>query len=521
MKKNCFFMTALFAVSSLLLSCSSNSTDSDYLAVKISGDNNWSVLDVNTGDFLYRDEFKNCPSVIVDDLFFVEKDKGNGYECYNVENISNPINKEAYVYASNFRDGVAPVLKKGDPITIINSKGEEVKVLDKSIVNVLPFNNGFSNVSTKDGKVGIIDTKGEWVIKADYERIIPFSQDGYAVTMKKQNDTIYNYAIVDKTGQKFYSFSSEKYEPIGSLVNGTMPVRKDDRVIYIDKNGERVLDAGKFVRGTENSYGMYDDVTVYASEDGKMGLMNSKGEKLIRDKYDIIIPQKDGKYIAFRDNKCGLIDKDDNTILPFDYLKIQKLKNNRYVVREGNNKYSLIDEKGGEICKETLASISLYNEAPIVFDARTQMKSFVEETSDVFEMIKGFGQAMESFIDDSPMLEEGEVPDDYDSLPDDEYDESSDALRSMSMHGFVDKYPITMELVVKGSEVSGSLYYDKQGPSNRLFVKGVVRNGSVELYETDNKSNPTGSYRGILTSSSFDGEYTTTSGKTMSVHAGK
>ncbi len=516
--KKCYLnlLVILVIVSCFLTACENNS-GSDYLAVKITGDKNWSILDVNSGEFIYRDEFKNCPSVIVDNLFFVEKDKGNGYECYNVTNISNPINKEAYVYASNFRDGVAPVLKKGEPISIINAMGQEVKVLDKKIVNVFPFNNGFSNVITKDGKVGVIDTKGAWAIKADYEGIIPFSQDGFAVTMKKQNDTLYNYSIVDAHGQKYYSFSSEKYEPIGSIVNGSMPVRKDNRVIYIDKNGERILEAGMFFKGSEISYGMYNGVTVYASNDAKMGLMNEKGEKLIRDKYDFIIPQKDGKFIVFRDGKCGLIDKDDNTILPIDYYNIQKLKDNRYVVREGENKYSLIDEKGNEICKETLASISLYKEAPVIFDANTRMKTFVEE--EILDMTRSFDEMM-----DELEIENGEVPDDYESLPDVEEDKANEdlsALGTLRMKGIVDRYPITIEFTVKGSQVTGNLYYDRQGPSNRLYFKGTNRNGIVDLVETDDQSNFTGKFHGILTSSSFSGEYTTAKGKTMQAIANR
>ncbi len=402
MKKTFFYVLNLsFAVMIFLTACSEATTSGDdYLAVKVSGDKNWSILDVNTGDFIYRDEFGNCPSVVVDNLFFVEKDKGNGYECYNVKNISKSINDEVYMYACNFQSGVAPVLKKGDPITIINTEGIEIKALDKSIVETYPFMNGYSIVVSKDNKVGAIDTKGNWIIKADYESIIPFSQDGYAITFKKQNDTIYNYTIVNGQGQKFYSFSSEKYVPLGSIVNGTMPVRKGDKVIYIDANGERIAEAGKYFPGRENAYGIYDGVMVYSSEDMKMGLMTQNGEKLIRDKYDMILPQKDGTFVAYRDGKCGLIDKNDKVLLPFDFYKIQRLANNRYVVREGMNKYSLIDGSGGEISKETFASISLYNDAPILFEANTKMQTFVDEMADVSELIAGFNTILSSITDE-------------------------------------------------------------------------------------------------------------------------
>lgn len=398
MKKSFFYLLNLsFAAMMLLTACSeTNKSGGDYLAVKVSGDNNWSILDVNTGDFIYRDEFGNCPSVVVDNLFFVEKDKGNGYECYNVNNISKSINDEVYMYACNFQCGVAPVLKKGDPITIINTEGTEIKALDKKIVETYPFMNGYAVVVSKDNKVGAIDTKGNWIIKADYESIIPFSQDGYAITFKKQNDTIYNYTIVDGQGQKFYSFSSEKYIPLGSIVNGSMPVKKGDKVIYIDANGERIAEAGKYFPGREDAYGIYDGVMVYSSEDMKMGLMTQDGEKLIRDKYDMILPQKDGTFVAYRDGKCGLIDKNDKVLLPFDFYKIQRLSNNRYVVREGMNKYSLIDGNGGEISKETFASISLYNDAPIIFEADTKMKTFVDEMADVAELIAGFNDIISS-----------------------------------------------------------------------------------------------------------------------------
>ena len=444
MKKSFFYLLNLsFAVMMLLTACSeTNKSGGDYLAVKVSGDNNWSILDVNTGDFIYRDEFGNCPSVVVDNLFFVEKDKGNGYECYNVKNISKPINDEVYMYACNFQCGVAPVLKKGAPITIINTEGTEIKALDKKIVETYPFMNGYAVVVSKDNKVGAIDTKGNWIIKADYESIIPFSQDGYAITFKKQNDTIYNYTIVDGQGQKFYSFSSEKYIPLGNIVNGSMPVKKGDKVIYIDANGERIAEAGKYFPGREDAYGIYDGVMVYSSEDMKMGLMTQDGEKLIRDKYDMILPQKDGTFVAYRDGKCGLIDKNDKVLLPFDFYKIQRLSNNRYVVREGMNKYSLIDGNGGEISKETFASISLYNDAPILFEADTKMKTFVDEMADVSELIAGFNTILSSITD------EGQTDED-------KADESGNSEIKLDATDSLNPYAWLSERLVNESDLQG------------------------------------------------------------------
>ena len=128
------------------------------------------------------------------------------------------------------------------------------------------------------------------------------------------NDSMYHYSIVDTLGQKTFSFTSEKYMPIGGLVNGVMPVKKGDKVVYIDKEGNRVLDAQSY-QVLNGVYGMYDGVTAYASEDGRFGVMSKDGTKLIRDKYDLLLPLKDGTFMAQRDGKVGVIDRNDNVLI--------------------------------------------------------------------------------------------------------------------------------------------------------------------------------------------------------------
>ena len=377
----------LLAVLLLFASCDAGKADTDevnYLAVKIAGQENWSIINVNTGDYLYKNEFKNKPSVIVDDRFFVEKDLNNGYECYDVKDISKALNNDAYVGVTYFSDGVALVTKKNDPITIINTAGKEVKVLEKDVVGALPFSNGFAIIQNNKGKCGVIDTKGDLVIKADYEAIANYSVDGYAVTVKKQNDTIYEFSIVDKVGQKTFTFTNEKYEPLGGMVNGVMPVKKNDKVVYIDKDGNRVLDAQAY-NNINEVYGMYEGVTAYASEDGLFGVMSREGEKLIRDKYDVLYPLKNGTFIAMRNDKVGIVDKNDNVLIDFEYESIAKLKKNRFLVKERDNSFTIVDENNHEICKDSFSdvSFSFTNEAAFS-DASTRLSEFSKETVKTF-----------------------------------------------------------------------------------------------------------------------------------------
>jgi hypothetical protein len=83
-------------------------------------------------------------------------------------------------------------------------------------------------------------------------------------------------------------------------------------------------------------------------------------------------------------------------------------------------------------------------------------------------------------------------------------------------HGNVDKYPITMELQIEGEKVKGSLYYDKYGPENILILSGSLNKNEIELNESEKNGKPTGHFRGNYSNGVFQGEYTTSNGKSMS-----
>lgn len=412
--RNIFY--SLLAVAGIAMFASCNQSEGadqafdTYLPVKVAGEKNWSILNVTTGEFVCRDEFKNKPKLVSEDLFFVEKDKGRGYECYNVHDLSRSINSEPYYSATYFGNGVSPVVYMDTTIIIVNKKCEEKGALPHNIISAQPFKNGFSVVYTDELEAGLVDTLGHMVIRPQFEVIMPVTDDGFAVTCKKMNDSIYSYSIIDTTLTKYYSFTSEKYDPITGVENGAMAVRKDHKVVYIDKDGNRLFDAGEYIRGTSMCYGIYEHMTVYASETGKMGVMTDQGEKLIRDKYELIIPLKNGNFIAYQNDKCGVIDKDDNKILPFEYQDITKVADNRLVVREGSNKYYIIDEKGNEISKETLSAVALYDNTLKSFLSSLIMVKKPTESSlpSVDEIRKFFSAYSTSLEDIANQIEEWE-----------------------------------------------------------------------------------------------------------------
>ena len=521
--RNIFY--SLLAVAGIAMFASCNQSEGadqafdTYLPVKVAGEKNWSILNVTTGDFVCRDEFKNKPKLVSEDLFFVEKDKGRGYECYNVHDLSRSINSEPYYSATYFGNGVSPVVYMDTTIIIVNKKCEEKGALPHNIISAQPFKNGFSVVYTDELEAGLVDTLGHMVIRPQFEVIMPVTDDGFAVTCKKMNDSIYSYSIIDTTLTKYYSFTSEKYDPITGVENGAMAVRKDHKVVYIDKDGNRLFDAGEYIRGTSMCYGIYEHMTVYASETGKMGVMTDQGEKLIRDKYELIIPLKNGNFIAYQNDKCGVIDKDDNKILPFEYQDITKVADDRLVVREGNNKYYIIDEKGNEISKETLSAVALYDNTLKSFLSSLIMVKNSEQEKELgitYEALRRFTAAYSTSLEDiENQIREWEQffreeNEDFQQIIPSTISRDSDTSFQEVYHygGSISGYPVTMDLIIDGEEVEGSYFYHSQGSGNRILLSGQINGNNIQMEEMSPDGGNTGGFSGTVDGKIFSGTFT-------------
>ena len=96
-------------------------------------------------------------------------------------------------------------------------------------------------------------------------------------------------------------------------------------------------------------------MTFLLEKGGKYGLM--KGTKLIPANYDEIIVGNHFNIIASRDT-YGIIDDDNNIILPTDYQEISILED-KYIRVKNKNGYSLGCATDGKICNEVFDRICL------------------------------------------------------------------------------------------------------------------------------------------------------------------
>lgn len=143
----------------VLASCSQSNGKLKYLPVQLVGSEMWSIVDVETGEVILKDEFKNCPSVIVNDIFYVMNGDGK-YDFYNVNDVKKPLNKTSYKEVTCFSNGYALAVEDGKTISVINAEGKQVASMPTNVKRCGTFSeDGVAIAQFTDDKCGLVDTK--------------------------------------------------------------------------------------------------------------------------------------------------------------------------------------------------------------------------------------------------------------------------------------------------------------------------------------------------------------------------
>lgn len=327
----------------------------------------WSILNVQTGEVLYKDEFKNMPSAIYHDLFLVENDKGT-FDYYNINNVKTPVNKASFYMAADFvGSDVTPATLPGKQITLINTKCEVVATLDKSIERCGKFVEGLAMFMDETGKCGFLDKTGKIVIKAKYDNGLSFS-DGVSVCwLVDEDEDLTTYYVIDKTGKELFKFTSNEYVIAGAFNEGRIPVFKDKEIIYLDKTGKKLQSLCNLEDTINYSSNLFN-YNIFALRDGRsvfcegdvFGLKDKESNIILRAKYDLLINSGygDGRYIAQKGDKFGIIDFNDNVVLDFKYDEIFLLRRNVFLVGNGKTR-TLVNDKGEDATNVNISEYSL------------------------------------------------------------------------------------------------------------------------------------------------------------------
>lgn len=355
----------LFAVILLLPlnSCSGGSGRSkvEYIPFRETKDGQWGMISPD-GKVLFKEEFNNEPTFAREGRFFVRNDKGL-WEMYTAEAKPKKIGGE-YTSASSFNNGRAVVAEADEPVKIIDTDGKTIKTLDKInnkvVESVSRLYGGLATFETADSLVGAIDKEGNCIVEPNYVSL--FRGNGFflAIPSKyrkafRENEGLkgVKVSVLDADGKEICQLSGDKYTSLtadGDKIIATQ--EHDGKTVWsiLDTKGNQLFKGGSKI----DRIGSVEGENFIYLNGEHMGLMNLKGETLIRAKYHLLFFDEDGLFIAMTQKgsegyECKIIDREDkqvgsetySTIIPF-----REFDGQHTIAKQNENDYVLIDREG-------------------------------------------------------------------------------------------------------------------------------------------------------------------------------
>ncbi len=370
-----FVASVVCALAGAFVGCSSGEKAYDYIPVQESEDGHWSFCGPD-GKVLFSEEFKECPSPVVGGYFTVKEGNEGTYTLYKVGEKPEAVpGADGIKSIGVFKEEmIIPAVFPKERICLLNTSGEKVAVLDpinkKEITQCAPYiTEGLLEIETEDNKCGFVNTKGEVVIKPEYDNVFPFN-DGIALVVKEEK-----YIVIDKSGEEVFRLR-KGHEPLDYFFNeGRLPVKDSDgRVLFYDTKGETYKCPSK----VENVREWNADAYVFKNG-SEWGVMNFEGEVIVRAKYNNVRIAEGIGYIAFADERVVVLDAKGEEVTRFDdVLGCEYVKGFGFVVKEGRHSVYLADAKGEPVKGAEFAAVQTSNVLRTVYSDYFNSQAIIE-----------------------------------------------------------------------------------------------------------------------------------------------
>lgn len=398
-------MAAVFSMN-IIISCDSLATSSkdndalEFLAVKKDAKANWSIIDHN-GNIVVNQEYASTDTIskiYENGVYWVRS--GEKTRLFSINSPKKAISEEEYDDVTDFACGRAFASKLGEPIILIGEDGKHIKTLDRNIVEACAFSDGLAVFKSSNGLHGYLDKNGDVVIEAQYDFAGAF-HDGYAVTIPSLKEKNYTQVIINKKNEISFSVKKEMYDlgfvyRDGKFVAIKNTTSNDPLITYLNEKGDEVLKPMTGYNSMADSFRDGFAVLSNYEESQKSsvsGVINANGEEVIRKgKYSSITNLGEGLFLVMKsDEKVGVVDKEDNTVVPFEYTDGSYLRLGDFFILQSGKYWLLVNRKGEEVKKSEFTSYSAWTSGYVKFvDVKAHIDNFLKPiTSKGYAPFKG------------------------------------------------------------------------------------------------------------------------------------
>jgi hypothetical protein len=210
-------------------------------------------------------------------------------------------------------------------------------------------------VKTIDGmKYGYIDSKGEFVIKPQFDYAYDFQDNGLAVV------SINNLSgLIDSKGNYVLR---PKYDSITQFLEGRAAVVDKSGFKVIDENGrELTTKAYSFIGGYKNGRALFADTA--ASGKYLYGYLDRHGKEVVPLKYEEASDFIDGRAVVkVKDKQFALIGLNGEVIRIYNYNSVSNLGDDLLAFqKDENGKFGYIDLKGTVVIQPQYTGAMAFN----------------------------------------------------------------------------------------------------------------------------------------------------------------
>ncbi len=278
-------------------------------------DNKWGFLNTK-GEWAIPAKYSEVKSfsegfasVRIDEKKLIIDKKGTEIEIKSSEPIQS-INK--------FQNGLAPFKTQNENkelqfVGFISPNG--TVAIKPEYKSVGYFENAMAWVKTKDNLIGFINTNGEMIIKPQFKSIGSFVK---GISWVKMPNNLVGF--INTKGEMIISpkFTGAKdFEETGTIAK----VNTDKIWYYINTKGETVN-----FNYDDKNMGDFANGLAWVKVDGKCGVINLKGELVVKPSYDAIRTFHNGYAGVKIGKEWGLINVNGKLIFPAKYIDIKDLE---------------------------------------------------------------------------------------------------------------------------------------------------------------------------------------------------
>lgn len=231
----------------------------------------------------------------------------------------------------------------------------------------------------ENNKWGVIDNKGNTVIQASYDEMItvPNSQKGIFICTYDFDGSTYKTKVINEKNEQLFS----EYEQIQAIDNydsnsntwyedNVLKVKQNGKYGLINFKGEKILDT------------VYDDIhslkgvknSLIIKKDGNTGICNNYGAIIADTIYKEILAlgntNENGYIIVTSENKYGVLEIDKSIKIEPIYEDIKYIGSKDYYAVKQNGKIHLFDNSTKKVMDATYDSIESINGENIIIKSK-------------------------------------------------------------------------------------------------------------------------------------------------------